>query len=59
MLFIISIFCVFGLRAQDIVAPLDVPLLLSGNFGELRSNHFHSGIDFKTKGVSGLRVRAV
>ena len=28
--------------------PFDFPLLLSGNFAELRSNHFHSGIDFKT-----------
>ena len=30
--------------------PFDFTLVLSGNFGELRSNHFHSGIDFKTQG---------
>lgn len=36
--------------------PMDIPLLMSGNFGELRSNHFHSGVDFKTKGVTGLPV---
>ncbi|MDE6085088.1 MAG: M23 family metallopeptidase [Muribaculaceae bacterium] len=36
--------------------PLDIPLTLSGNFGELRSNHFHSGIDFKTQGRTGLPV---
>jgi len=36
--------------------PLDVPLVLSGNFGELRSNHFHSGLDFKTQGKEGLKV---
>lgn len=36
--------------------PLDVPLVLSGNFGELRSNHFHSGLDFKTQGREGLKV---
>ncbi len=30
--------------------PFDFPLILSGNFGELRANHFHSGIDFKTQG---------
>ena len=29
--------------------PLDIPLFLSGNFGELRSNHFHSGLDIKTQ----------
>lgn len=38
--------------------PLDISLLLSGNFGELRNNHFHSGVDFKTKGVTGLPVYA-
>ena len=30
-------------------APLDIPLFLSGTFGELRSNHFHAGIDIKTQ----------
>ncbi|MCL4857628.1 MAG: M23 family peptidase, partial [Flavobacteriales bacterium] len=30
-------------------SPLDIPLLLSGNFGELRNNHFHSGLDIKTQ----------
>lgn len=40
-------------------APLDIPMVLSGTFGELRSNHFHAGIDIKTKGASGLKVYAV
>ena len=40
-------------------APLDIPLLLSGNFAELRADHFHSGIDIKTQGVTGQRVYAV
>ncbi|MEX0981409.1 MAG: M23 family metallopeptidase [Bacteroidales bacterium] len=40
-------------------SPLDIPLVLSGNFGELRSTHFHSGLDFKTEGVSGHHVYAV
>ncbi|MBE6298177.1 MAG: M23 family metallopeptidase [Bacteroidales bacterium] len=39
--------------------PFDFGLYLSGNFGELRSNHFHSGIDFKTQGVSGKPIRCV
>jgi len=39
-------------------SPLLIPLDLSGSFGELRSNHFHSGLDFKTKGVEGLPVYA-
>jgi len=37
-------------------SPLEIPLLLSGNFGELRSNHFHAGIDIKTQGVVGQKV---
>lgn len=37
-------------------SPLEVPLHLSGTFGELRNNHFHSGIDFKTQQKEGLRV---
>lgn len=41
------------------VAPFDFPLLLSGNFAELRSNHFHSGVDFKTEGVVGKPIKCV
>ena len=38
--------------------PLKIPLFLAGNFGELRTNHFHTGIDIKTQGRSGLSVYA-
>ena len=38
--------------------PLDVPIVLAGTFGELRSNHFHSGLDIKTQQREGLEVRA-
>lgn len=31
---------------------------VSGNFGELRSSHFHAGIDYKTDGTEGLPVFA-
>tara|TARA_B110000046_G_C13025513_1_gene413793 strand:+ start:1373 stop:3076 length:1704 start_codon:yes stop_codon:yes gene_type:complete len=40
------------------IEPLDIPILLSGSFGELRSNHFHAGIDIKTQGKEGLNVFA-
>ncbi|MBQ4083408.1 MAG: M23 family metallopeptidase [Bacteroidaceae bacterium] len=40
-------------------APFDFPLYLSGNFGELRSNHFHGGLDFKTQQVSGKPLLAI
>lgn len=39
-------------------SPLDIPLQLSGNFGELRPNHFHSGFDFKTQQKEGFKVYA-
>jgi len=38
--------------------PLDIPLVLSGTFAELRSNHFHSGLDIKTQQREGLKVYA-
>ena len=36
----------------------DVAGLYSSNFGEMRTNHFHSGIDIKTNGVEGKPVVA-
>jgi hypothetical protein len=40
------------------ISPLKIPQLLSANFGELRIDHFHSGIDIKTQGVIGQEVVA-
>ena len=39
-------------------SPLGIPLYLAGNFGELRSNHFHSGLDMKTQGREGFNIYA-
>lgn len=47
------------LTAQELRNPFDFPILLSGNFGELRNNHFHAGLDFKTQGVEGKPIHAV
>ena len=41
------------------ISPVKIPLLLSANFGELRIDHFHSGIDIKTQGVTGKEVVSV
>jgi hypothetical protein len=38
---------------------LRIPLSLSSNFAELRSNHLHSGVDFRTDGKEGEPVYAV
>ncbi|MBE9488244.1 MAG: hypothetical protein IMY73_03575 [Bacteroidetes bacterium] len=34
-------------QSTDYGKPVDVPIRLSANFGELRRNHLHSGIDIK------------
>jgi hypothetical protein len=64
-LLILTLFFLAGsLRSQDLfrkdyfMAPINIPMFLSGSFGELRSNHFHSGIDIKTQGVTGHRIFA-
>ena len=41
------------------IPPVDFPMLLSGTFAELRSNHFHSGIDIKTGGTEGKNIFSV
>ena len=61
---LLAIFCCVSpvVNAGDTIkycAPLDFPLLLSANFGELRPNHFHNGLDFKTKGTVGHPVRCI
>jgi hypothetical protein len=71
--FIAAIITSLGLYAscfgQDIVQtkqypknffryPLDLPPSTAGSFGELRPNHFHSGLDFKTNGRTGYPVHA-
>jgi len=38
--------------------PLEIPLILAGSFGELRSNHFHSGLDIKTQQREGIPIYA-
>lgn len=56
-----TIFLLFSIStfAQDYRSPLDIPILLSGNFGELRNNHFHSGIDLKTQGIIRKSVYSI
>ncbi len=41
------------------ITPMDIPMELSGNFMEPRSDHFHSGLDLRTQGREGIPVRAV
>jgi hypothetical protein len=45
-------------KATDYVSPVEIPVVLAGNVGEIRANHFHAGIDIKTQGVVGKSVLA-
>ncbi|WP_417265153.1 M23 family metallopeptidase [Brumimicrobium sp.] len=57
--------CIIQLNAQidyskyDLHPPMDIPMVLAGNFGELRSNHFHTGIDIKTNQRTGYNILSV
>ena len=53
------LFLSFLMSAQEATPPLDIPLLLSGNFGELRGSHFHAGLDIKTQGWQGFPVKSI
>jgi murein DD-endopeptidase MepM/ murein hydrolase activator NlpD len=61
LLFIISL----QLTAQNyipqnyFIPPVDITLYLSGTFAELRSDHFHSGMDIRTGEVEGLNIYAI
>lgn len=64
MLTIVLVFFLNGVGAQTSYPkgyfrnPLDIPISLSGNFGELRPNHYHMGIDIKTAQRENLPVHA-
>lgn len=60
----IFIICGIAVNAQEnypkdyFRSPVDFPISLSGTFAELRTNHFHSGIDIRTQGEEGKNVYA-
>lgn len=58
------LFCSMQTESREVTSglftsPFDFPLYLSANFGELRSNHFHGGLDFKTQNVEGKPIRCI
>lgn len=42
-----------------IMYPLEIPMSISGTFGELRTNALHAGIDFRTQSKTGFNVYAI
>jgi murein DD-endopeptidase MepM/ murein hydrolase activator NlpD len=68
-LFISALFFFNTTKGQDIIKrqvypkdyfryPLDIAPSLTGSFGEIRANHFHSGMDFRTNQREGYPVYA-
>lgn len=45
--------------SYNLRSPMDIPLILAGNCGELRSNHFHTGIDIKTNRREGYKIYSI
>ena len=64
-LFLLMVVSVFRTTAQQqypknyFRSPVNFPVSLAGSFGEIRRNHFHSGIDIRTEGVQGKPVYAI
>ena len=59
ILFSCSLFAQTDYPKDYFSPPLAIPMQLSGNFGELRPNHFHAGFDLRTQQKEGLKVYAV
>ena len=53
-----SVLSIYG-NAQKYINPMDIPVVLSASFAELRPNHFHAGLDISTSGVIGVPVKSV
>ncbi|MCW3785217.1 M23 family metallopeptidase [Plebeiibacterium sediminum] len=61
---LLALFITCNIKAQkvnhdDFIFPLSIEPSVSGSFAELRSNHFHSGIDLSTNGKTGLPVKCM
>ncbi len=45
--------------SKNFSSPIENKLVVSSNFGKIRSNHFHAGFDINTKLKSGMNIYAV
>ena len=55
----VQVIALFGLSAQEVRLPLDLPVSFSGTYGELRGNHFHAGYDFRVGGRIGDPIHSI
>ena len=59
IIILIILICINKLFSQENYSPIEIPILLSGTFGEFRKTHLHTGVDIKTQGKEGLRIKAI
>lgn len=59
LLFLLSILFRLNSQEYNLNSPIDLPLNLSGTFGEFRSSHFHYGVDITTNKKSGYEVYSI
>ena len=53
------VWCMIAWAQEQAVRPLDVPMSFSGTYGELRHDHFHSGLDWRVGGKVGDPIHAI
>ena len=58
LFYLLVFLCTFGAKAQNYINPMDIPVVLSASFAELRANHFHGGLDISTPHI-GVPVKSV
>src|SRR4051812_36181388 len=46
-------------KALGFIYPLYREVVVTGNYGEIRPNHFHAGLDFSTDPVANLPIKCV
>lgn len=55
-----ALFLCQDLPAQEKpIKPIDLPMSFAGNYGELRHNHFHQGLDWRVGGKVGDPIHAI
>ena len=62
IIFILFSSNLFGQNIKHVASyhsPLGIPLVITANFGDLRPNHFHMGIDFSTNGVEKIPIHSI
>jgi len=59
LLLLLSILFRLNSQEYNLNSPIDLPLNLSGTFGEFRSSHFHYGLDITTNKKSGYEVYSI